>query len=113
MKFEAEIISEELLPSIRSIMAKRLSRDYGLTQEEIAARLEVTQPAVSQYLNDSRADKEIVKELKEDPQIDITLNDAAGKAARDEDFSPEISQAISNIRDKGLLKERFRDAKRL
>lgn len=113
MRFEAEVISDELLPAIRSILATRLDNDYGLTQEEIAAKLEVTQPAVSQYLGEERADQSVVEKLKDDPQVDIMLNDAAGRAAKGNDFSSDISQVVQTVRDKGLLREKFQDTHKL
>ncbi|MFB6145608.1 MAG: transcriptional regulator [Candidatus Nanohaloarchaea archaeon] len=113
MKFESEIVAEDLLPAIRKIIATRLHADYGYTQEEIAAKLEITQPAVSQYLKGKRADSSVVKKLKEDPQTDIFLEDAASKAAKGEKFSDDIAQVIKTSRDKGLFKEKFRDADRV
>lgn len=112
MRFDIEVISEDILPAVRSIIATRLSRDYGYTQEEIAGKLEVTQPAVSQYLNQSRADQEVVEALTEDPQVDILLDEAASKAAKDEDFSGDIASLVETVRDKGLLKERFEDTEK-
>ncbi|MDP7080120.1 MAG: helix-turn-helix domain-containing protein [Candidatus Undinarchaeales archaeon] len=53
MKLPCEIIVWYLLPSIRGELAKELSRQ-GLQQKEIASRLGITQPAVSQYLKDKR-----------------------------------------------------------
>lgn len=113
MKFELEVFSEEVLPGIRSLLAQELSDSYGLKQAEIARKMDVTQPAVSNYLNDERADEEIKEEISDDPQIQILLEDAAGKAARDKDYSEEVSQIIWNIRDKGLVKERFQDAEKI
>ncbi len=113
MRFEAEVITEEILPAIRSIIATRLHQEYGLTQEEIANRLEVTQPAVSQYLSQSRADQDVVEKLRDDPQVDIMLDDASGNAAKGKEFSGNVSQVIETVRDKGLLKEKFQDTKKL
>ena len=113
MKFESEVISEKLLPAVRSIIATKLKDDYGLKQIEIARKLDITQAAVSNYMRKGRADQEIVDNLNDDPQIAILLDDAAGKAAKDEDFAPEISDVLRNVRDKGLMKEHFRDAKKL
>lgn len=113
MKFESEIITEKLLPAVRSIMATKLREDYGLKQTEIARNLGITQAAVSNYLNKGRADQQIVEDLNEDPQISILLDEAVSKAAQEEDFSAEISDVLRNVRDKGLMKEYFRDARKL
>jgi len=113
MRFESEVVSEELLPSVRKVIADRLKDSYGLTQEEIAARLDVTQPAVSQYLKGKRSDPDVVKKFKEDPQTNILLDDATSKAARNKNFSSEIREVIQTSRDKGLFKEKFEDAERV
>lgn len=113
MRFEVEVVSEEVLPAIRSMIAKELKDDYGLIQREIANKLDVTQPAVSNYINNTRADPEILQKIREDPQIQLLIDDAAGKAAKDENYSDEISQIIWNIRDKGLIKERFNNTEKI
>jgi len=113
MKFEAEVVVEEILPAVRKILADRLSQSYGLNQSEIARKLAVTQPAVSQYLKGKRADGEIVKLLEDDPQISVLLDDAVSLAAKNEDFSKEIGQILDTSRDKGLFKEKFEDSKKL
>lgn len=112
MRFESEVISEEILPAIRKIIADRLHQDYGHTQEEIARELNVTQPAVSQYLQDKRADEDVTKTLIEDPQTNLIIDDAVSEAAKNQDFSKEISDIVRTVRDKGLFKEKFEDTKR-
>ena len=113
MKFEAEVISEEILPAIRSILASKLQQEYGLMQKEIAYKLDLTQPAVSQYLSGTRADQKVINKIKNDPQINILLNDAAANIAKDEDYREELSSALKTIKDKGILKEKFEDTERL
>lgn len=113
MKFEAEVISEEILPAVRSILASRLQQEYGLMQKEIAYKLDLTQPAVSQYLSGTRADQDVINKIKDDPQINILLNDAAGNIATDDDYKEELSNAIRTIKDKGILKEKFEDTEKL
>ena len=113
MKFESEVITEELLPAVRSVMASQLQEEYGLNQYEIAEVLNVTQPAVSQYLNNKRARKSIVEDLKDDPQTGIMLNDAVNKVAKEESFTEELRQIVSTVRDKGLMKEEFNEAERI
>ncbi|EGQ42814.1 MAG: putative transcriptional regulator [Candidatus Nanosalina sp. J07AB43] len=113
MKFEIEVISEEILPAVRSLIAREMREDYGLTQEGIARKTGMTQAAVSNYLNNSRADKETAEKIEEDPQIQVLLENAAALAAKDQDYSKEISRIISNIRDKGILKEKFEDTNKI
>lgn len=53
MKLLCERIVNEILPSVRSLVANEL-QDKGYSQTEIAGILDITQPAVSQYLSASR-----------------------------------------------------------
>lgn len=113
MKFEAEVISEEILPAFRSILASELQQEYGFMQKEIAYKLDLTQPAVSQYLSGTRADQEVINKIKDDPQINILLKDAAANIAKDKDYQEELSSALRTIKDKGILKEKFKDTEKL
>ncbi|MFP4530301.1 MAG: thiamine-phosphate synthase family protein [Halodesulfurarchaeum sp.] len=68
MKFRAEVIAESVLPTIRAMLASEL-RDRGLTQQEVAAKLGLSQSAVSKYAqgqiatSDAVAEDERVQEL--------------------------------------------------
>ncbi|HDL85575.1 MAG TPA: helix-turn-helix domain-containing protein [Candidatus Acetothermia bacterium] len=53
MRSPCEIIIWYVLPRIRSELAKELV-NLGLPQKEVAKRLGITQPAVSQYLREKR-----------------------------------------------------------
>ncbi len=53
MKLFCEVVVE-MLPSLRALVAEELMNEYKLSQKEIARRLFVTQPAVSQYLRNLR-----------------------------------------------------------
>ncbi|MFB6233691.1 MAG: thiamine-phosphate synthase family protein [Haloarculaceae archaeon] len=50
MKFVEEIVVEEFLPTFRSLLAERL-RERGLTQNEVADSLGISQSAVSKYVH--------------------------------------------------------------
>jgi predicted transcriptional regulator len=113
MRFESEVVSEDLLPAVRSVLARQMREEYGLNQDEIAELLDLTQPAVSQYLNKKRADQSIVEKLKEDPQTGILLNDAADKAAKEEKYTEELKSIVTTVRDKGIMKEKFSEAERI
>ena len=113
MKYEIEVISNELLPAIRSIMATRMKTEYGLKQREIANKLNLTQPAVSQYLGQNRADKKIISKLKEDPQTDILIDQAVDNAVNNKDYTTQIGQIIDTVRDKGIINEELKGTEKI
>jgi len=49
-----ELASKSVIPAIRALIVKRLVEEHGMTQQEAAKILGVTQPAVSKYLHQKR-----------------------------------------------------------
>jgi len=49
-----ELASKSVIPAIRALIVKRLVEEHGMTQQEAAKTLGVTQPAVSKYLHHKR-----------------------------------------------------------
>lgn len=49
-----ELAAKSVIPAIRAIVVRRLVEEHGLTQQEAAKLLGVTQPAVSKYLHHKR-----------------------------------------------------------
>jgi predicted transcriptional regulator len=54
MKTLCELMSLEVLPTVRAMIAKRLVENHGLSQQRAAERLGTTQPAISQYKRELR-----------------------------------------------------------
>ena len=54
MKPPCEVIVKQILPAIRAALVKDLMERHKLNQVEIAERLGITQPAVSQYRSQLR-----------------------------------------------------------
>ena len=50
MRPPCEIVATQVLPEIRAVLVKDLVERHKLSQVEVARRLGITQPAVSQYL---------------------------------------------------------------
>jgi hypothetical protein len=71
-----EVVVKEVLPAIRSILAKEL-KDSGMTQDEIAKALGITQASVSHYLKQSRGKN--VRMLSENPELKKRLKETAAK----------------------------------
>ena len=75
MKPFCEAVVKEVLPAVRSILAKELKQS-GMKQEEIAKALGLTQASVSHYLKQARgknvkmleSNKRLAKYLKETAQ---------------------------------------------
>ncbi len=64
-----EYVLWNLLPAVRNEIARSMVNNFGLTQKEAAAKLEITPAAVSMYLSDKRGnikirDKKIINEIK-------------------------------------------------
>ncbi len=63
MKPRCERVTANFLPLLRALVAKELVEKYGMTQQEAAKLLNVTQGAVSQYLRGVRGKGRIDPEL--------------------------------------------------
>ncbi len=92
MKGLFEVMAQDVLPTVRAMIAKRLL-DNGFPQQEIANKLGLTQPAVSQY-------KKGVRGMKTDiitkPKIVEVVNSLAKSIGAGE---ISFDQATSDIFD--------------
>lgn len=72
MKPFCEIIVAKILPAMRAIITKELVQTYNFNQTEVAKKLGITQPAISQYRRELRgyrvklllSNKEIMDSIK-------------------------------------------------
>lgn len=71
MKPPCEIVVWYIIPSIRSKLAKELL-NLGMKQKDISELLDITQPAVSQYISDKRG-----HEIEFDPIVEQYIKDMA------------------------------------
>ena len=80
MKFVEEVVVEEFLPTLRSMLAEAL-RDRGLTQHEVAETLGISQSAVSKY---AHGDVSRRAEVLEDERVrELVAEVAEGLATGD------------------------------
>jgi len=75
---KCETFVREHLPAIRALIAKELT-ERGLTQQEAAGRIYLTQPAIAFYKKQLRGKK--TKELLEVPGVREKIDGLAGKIA--------------------------------
>jgi Uncharacterized conserved protein len=105
MRFIEEIVVDRFLPTVRSLLAERL-RDEGMTQEEVAGTLGISQSAVSKYAAGAVTREHAVVE---DPQVQSTIEAVAtGLAA--ETMTPtealiELEVLIRVLEEDGVLAE--------
>lgn len=80
MKFIEEVVVEEFLPTVRSMLAEAL-RDRGLTQREVADALGISQSAVSKYAHGEvdRNDRVLADERVQDLVERVADGLAAGE----------------------------------
>lgn len=69
-----ELASKSVIPAIRALIVKRLVEEHGMTQQQAAKLLGVTQPAVSKYLHHKRGAAIRLAGIK---QIDMATGDIA------------------------------------
>ncbi|WP_049935389.1 thiamine-phosphate synthase family protein [Haloplanus natans] len=109
MKFVEEIVVEEFLPTVRSMLAADL-RERGFTQREVADALGISQSAVSKYAHgdvatsDAISDDERVRALVERVGDGLATGDVSRVQAL-----IEIEVLIRQLENGDLLAERHRE----
>ena len=76
MRPPCEIVVRYVLPTFRSLVAKKLVKDYSFTQTTAAKKLGTTQAAISYYLYSKRG-KARSKQLESVPAIKSVTNEVA------------------------------------
>lgn len=82
MRPPCEIVARDILPAIRSLVARELIEHHGFTQMTVARKLGITQAAISYYRDSKRGGKSL-KALEEDSVIRNSVNELAEGIARD------------------------------
>jgi len=73
MNVRCEEFVRNVLPTARSLIARKLLKDKGLTQVQVAAVLHVSQASISQYLNARRGER-LMTELANDQDVNRFLD---------------------------------------
>ena len=110
MKFVEEVVVEEFLPTVRSMLAAEL-RDRGLTQREVAETLGVSQSAVSKYAHGEVSRRSAV--LEDDQVRDLVDRVAEGLATGDTSrvgALVEVEVLIRRLEEGGLLARLHKEA---
>jgi len=106
----SELVVERFLPTVRAMLARRLA-DHGLTQQEIAAHLGVTQAAVSKYVS---GDPQGEPRFREDPETIAAVDRIANGLASGEfdgyDALAELVSLVRQLEDRGPICELHEEA---
>jgi len=84
----AEDVAINFIPTFRALITKELKEKYHLTQNQIAELLDITQPAVSQYLKEARGKQ--AKKIEKNEDIMKILEEVAFRIYQNDISKGEI-----------------------
>ena len=93
IKYPCETVSKHFLPALRSLIAKGLIENYGVTQVIAAEKLGTTQAAISYYLSSKRGERHI-KKIENDSQIKSTIKEIVDGLATEVLSPNEVMQKL-------------------
>jgi len=102
VKNPCEIVSRNILPACRSLIAKELIKKHHFTQTSAAEKLGTTQAAISHYLSSKRGEK-YVNILTENSQAMSTITSLVDRIATNETTPDEIMETFCELC--GLVQE--------
>ena len=88
MLLPAEIESKSLIPALRAILAKNLTKKYLIHEDEISKMLGVTQAAISNYIRGTRGDPKLIEKLLAEKQVSEMIIDISDNLASDRAYTP-------------------------
>jgi len=101
-RFPSEVVVERVLPTVRAMLARALD-DRGLTQEEIAGRLGVSQAAVSQYLRGADLEERFAGDERLQAAV-VTIADGFASGSMDGyEALGELLAVIREFEDRGPI----------
>ncbi len=95
MQARCEKFVTEYLPAVRAVLAKLLAEKHALTQNEIAEKMHISQPAVSHYLR--RARGKMAEELIKNEEVYRKLSDFSSKLSRENLSEDSIAELFCEI----------------
>ncbi len=95
MKPLCEVVSHDVLPSVRALVAKKMVESHGFSQKSAAEKLGTTQPAISQYISKLRGQK--TKIFDDYPEILTKVNELAEAITRGEITAEQITPLFCEI----------------
>lgn len=96
MRLPCESVVTAVLPTLRSLVAKKLTEYHSFTQEEAAQKLGTTQAAVSHYLKQKRG-SQLTHMLESVPEVRSAVLDVAANMATEKPSLIHIMNMICSL----------------
>jgi len=80
-----ETVAKQIMPIFRALVAKELRDKYGFSQNEIAAKLGITQAAVSHYINSKRG-THMLAEIEQIRGVRDAVKEVSASIAKENDY---------------------------
>ena len=106
MRTVCEIVVQDILPNLRAAVAKELMNSYNMNQGEVAKLLDVSQPAVSQYIRQLRGRSQEIETLVKD-EIKELCDQLNSKKIDHGSLATRMCEISKVLLDKGLVKGDF------
>ncbi len=104
MKTFCEIVVSDFLPAVRALVTKELINNYGMTQTEVARRMDMTQPAISYYIRELRGAK--VKVLRDNEKLMNLVKQVAAEISSGKNKLVDMQEICKKLRDENILSDR-------
>lgn len=95
MKPLCEVVSQDILPAVRAMVAKKMIESYGFSQKSAAQKLGTTQPAISQYMSRHRGHKTSV--FNDYPRILEKIDELAETISKGETSTNQTTLSFCDI----------------
>lgn len=95
MQLQCESFVKDVLPTVRAMIARDLIQKYDMTQKEAAERLDMTQPAISQYKNKLRGNK--TRKYLETGKASEEIEEISKQLSEEKMDMQEFTERICNI----------------
>lgn len=103
MLLPSEIEAKTVIPYLRAVVAKRLMEVYGLNQQQVAAKLGLTQAAVSNYIRQTRGKRENWQREREIEMYCDVIASMIANGADEIEILDRFNEATKFIRKNRLL----------
>ncbi|MFP4116319.1 MAG: transcriptional regulator [Candidatus Aenigmatarchaeota archaeon] len=107
MKLSCESFVKDVLPAVRAMVARDLLERHDMTQRQVALKLDMTQPAISQYKNKLRGAK--ARKIKSSKEVTDKISEFAEDIVKEridkDDYSERFCEICLAAKEASILPE--------